>query len=324
MTSPSGGPVFVLGCGRSGTTLMRTMLNRHPAFAIPGETWFFPELDARKHEIVGDPDNCRDEVARFITTFDTFGELGVEPEAVRTVLAGLDRGDWPGAVAAANRAYADGAGAPRWGDKTPGYVRCLPLLHRLYPEAAVIHMIRDPRDVAVSFLGMPFGPTTPLRAAQWWVSDVQDGRTHGPSLFGDRYMEVHYEALVEDPEQLVRDVCRVVGEPFDPVMLDQKRREETQTLKEHWWHEQTNRPVTKSRMGRWKSEMRPRDVQVIEQEAGELMDVLGYVRSGAAGLGARVAWLAGRCELAVRRKLGPMKRRLLRQPEPRTPGRSHG
>ena len=132
------------------------------------------------------------------------------------------------AIAAIYEAYADAAGKPRWGDKTPMYMRHLALLDELFPDAQYVHLIRDGRDAALSFLQMPEGtftrtwahPRTPAQFACLWRKEVGDARALGRRVGATRYHEVRYEALVAEPDATVRRICAFAGIPFEPAMLD--------------------------------------------------------------------------------------------------------
>ena len=159
-------PLLVLGVSRSGTTLLRVILDRSPGIAIPDESFFVPLL-ARRHGRSIDPERFLDDVARIRTVRD-WG-VSVADVAAR-IRPGLPTGN---AIAAIYEAYAEAAGKPRWGDKTPMYMRHLPVLEELFPDAQYVHLIRDGRDAAMSFLEMPVGtytrtwahPTTPAEFA---------------------------------------------------------------------------------------------------------------------------------------------------------------
>ena len=111
-------PLILLGVSRSGTTLLRVVLDRSPGLAIPDESFFVPLL-ARRNGRTIDAERFLDDVSRIPTIRD----WGLTPADVSgRVRSGMRIGD---AIAAIFEAYADAAGKPRWGDKTPMYMRHL-------------------------------------------------------------------------------------------------------------------------------------------------------------------------------------------------------
>ena len=214
-----GAPLLVLGVRRSGTTLLRVILDRSSALAIPDESYFVPQL-AERHGAHVDPDDFLDDLSRL----PTVREWDVSLEEVRGRLRpGMALGD---AVAAVYETYAARFGKARWGDKTPMYMAYLPLLERLFPTALYVHLIRDGRDAATSFLAMPRGIVTeswahPRTAAgfacQWWT-EVEAARALGRRV-GDRYLEVRYEDLVRAPAAAIERICAFAGLAYEPSML---------------------------------------------------------------------------------------------------------
>ena len=149
----SGAPLLVLGVRRSGTTLLRVMLDRHPELAVPDESYFIPQLADRQRPHV-DVDAFIDDLSRL----PTIREWDLSIEDVRARLSP----EMPlgAAIGAVYESYAAAHGKSRWGDKTPMYMQRLPLLEELFPDARYVHLIRDGRDTAVSFLSMPPGIMT--------------------------------------------------------------------------------------------------------------------------------------------------------------------
>lgn len=275
--SENTGPIFVLGCGRSGTTVLRLMLNRHPNIAIPGETWFFPDVDADRGRIDAMPEaDWRSCLTQRIVESAVFPELGVTREALATELARIPRGDWPSVVSCVNRAFARAERKPRWGDKTPGYVRCLPVIKRLFPDASIIHVIRDGRDVTLSFLEQPFGPNGILEGADYWRADVERGQRDGPRLFGAAYLEVRYEELVSQPANVLERICENIREQFEPGMLEYSQSAQRYLYRDHVWHNRTSEALTTTRSERWRAEMSKNNVALFELAAGSLLRRLGY------------------------------------------------
>jgi hypothetical protein len=214
-------PLLVLGVRRSGTTLLRVMLDRNPDIAVPDESYFIPPLAARYRGEV-DPARFEDDLRRF----RVLAKWGVDPAAVRARLhPGITAA---GAIAAIYETYAADRGKARWGDKTPLYMSHLTLLDQLFPDARYVHVIRDGRDAARSFLAMPRGVMTegwghPRDAAGFacqWRTEVLGARELGGRVGPERYVELRYESLVADPAAELAGVCTFAGLPWDPGMLD--------------------------------------------------------------------------------------------------------
>jgi hypothetical protein len=283
-------PVFVLGVRRSGTTLLRVILDRSPGIAIPDESHFVPQLAHRHRTPVGIDDFVDD--LRRLRTLATWG-IGAD-DVAPLLRSGMTTGEAIGAVFAA---YAGKNGKPRWGDKTPAYMRHLSLLERLFPDALYVHLIRDGRDCALSFLGMPDDAPTRTWAhpedvvgfACQWVSEVGAARALGRRVGPSRYHELRYEELVADPERVVRAVCGFAGIDFEPGMLEPGEVEPALAAKPH--HRRLSERPSRGRD--WRSEMSADDVRAFETIAGELLAELGYEvtdRSAArAGARARLA-----------------------------------
>lgn len=299
-------PIFVLGCGRSGTTLLRLMLNSHSRISIPGETWYYPDFHAERAAIAAWPDGeWRDRLTQRIAGSPVFPQLGVSLDALRDQLDSLSRDDWPSVIACANLAFARSEQKPRWGDKTPGYVRCLPVIKELFPDAKILHVIRDGRDVVLSFLEQHFGPSGILEGADYWRADVERGRRDGPRVFGASYHEVRYEELVANPERVLREVCSAIGETFESTMLEYHDSAHRYLIDEQHWHERTKSALTSARTERWRQEMIRDDEALFELAAGRLLHELGYPLTRARAVSAYRAW--GKDRVAKFRRAAVLK-----------------
>ena len=269
-------PLVVLGVSRSGTTLLRVILDRSPGLAIPDESFFVPLL-ARRHGKTIDAESFLDDLAR-IPTIRAWG-IAVDDVAPR-IRSGMRTGE---AVAAVYETYAAAAGKPRWGDKTPMHMRHLPLLDRLFPDAQYVHLIRDGRDAAMSFLQMPEGtftrtwahPTTPAQFACLWRTEVADARALGRRVGASRYHEVRYEELVASPEDVVRGICAFASIPFEPAMLDYAGAIDVSDKP----HQQRLLAPPTSGVRSWREDMQATDVEAFEAVAGDLLGDLGYETS---------------------------------------------
>lgn len=274
-------PFFIVASARSGTTFLRLTLNAHPEIAVPPESRFVTELWEGHDEV-----EAHSFLARLADhkRFRAW-ELSIDEVAAqigdRKTLAYAD------AIACAYKAYAQKEGKAFWGDKTPRYVEHIPFLVKLFPTARFIHLVRDGRNVALSYSHVDFGPSTVAKAARLWGRRVAAGIRDGRALPEGRYIEVRQEELAADPQTQVRAVCDFVGVSFDERMFEDERRQHGVVAKDK--HNYDPQAAGRKKMSSWQDEMAPGDVAVFEAVAGDVLSGLGYERRfPQPGLGARI------------------------------------
>ena len=246
-------------------------MNAHPEVAVPPESRFITELHEGRAEV--DTEDFLQRLAQH-KRFEAW-ELAID--AVREQLAGRERVAYAEAISAAYRAYAEAHGKKRWGDKTPRYVENIRELAELFPEARFIHLIRDGRDVALSYADVPFGPKNVAKAAELWANRVAQGLRAGRDLERGRYIEIMYSDLVEDNEGEVKDICAFLGLQFDPVMLDPERTKQGALARADKFNPNVKEQAIR-RVRSWKSDMPPEHVEIFEAIAGDVLSELGFER----------------------------------------------
>jgi len=269
--------VFIVGCGRSGTTMLRSMFDSHPDIAIPGESGFIWQRRAR-FEGPGGFDAHR--FVDYMLQHRRFRRWGLEPSTVKEGLLEPDADDYAEALRRLYRLFADSRGVERYGDKTPGHVLRIPELADLFGEARIIHLIRDGRNVALSYMDIKeWGPSRVAEAALHWRRRVEQGRKDGEVLGPERYQEVTYEALVDDPETELRRLASFVGLAFHDSMLHYfERAPEVLTTELHpHRHQGLFKPPTKG-LRDWRSKMDEGDIGCFEAVAGDTLSAFGYER----------------------------------------------
>jgi sulfotransferase family protein len=288
---------FVVGVSRSGTTLLRLMLDAHPQLTIPPETHFVPKVVNVCERLTAEGASTaevREQALAAMTTHPRWGDFGLADQVVRSLMEQHDPLTAGDAIRAFYEAYAAEVGKPRWGDKSPPYTWKALRIQRALPEAFFIHIIRDGRDVALSLSEVSWGPDDVSLAAEKWVTEVRRARKRARGLARGTYMELRFEDLVADPEPLLRRIARFVDLPWDDAMLNYHRqaeermsREMARTLKplgggtitaeeRTRQHELVSQPPSQSRVGRWRTEMSPEDRTAFESVAGKLLKKLGY------------------------------------------------
>ncbi|MEH1127852.1 sulfotransferase family protein [Micromonospora sp. CPCC 206061] len=305
-------PIFVCGCPRSGTTLLQLMLHAHPRIAIPPETRFVLEAYRIRRAFgeLRDPEHRR-ALGRWIVDRpeSRFADLNLDPaEVIQQIVAGpATLGTALGVVF---RAYARRFGKPRWGDKRPVYVSNIPILIRLFPDAQIVHIVRDGRDCVASLKQMSWHRGGVHQAISAWAQAIDHGRWAAQALGSRAYHEVTYEDLVRDPETELRPLCDYLGEDYDPAMRDPSALAQVAVPGRKTWHGRTRQPVSAERVGRWSHDLTAEELGLCEAVLGERLLGRGYELSGAPSppLAHRLRYE----RLALRHRLAPVKRSFIR------------
>lgn len=272
------------------------MLNAHPLVAVPPESRFITELYQRD-EVSADP------FLESLRTHKRFVAWELPIEAVAAELGGRASVPYADAILAPYRAYARARRKARWGDKTPRYIEHIPFLSRLYPEARFVHLVRDGRDVALSYADVPFGPKTVTKAAQLWASRVSAGVIAGRSLPAGHYMELHYEELVDEPEKETRALCEFLGLDFAPEMLEPGRAHREVLKRAAMYNPRVTKRISRTRS--WIEQMPRSQVELFEAVAGDVLTKVGYERAfPVPGAGARLKASLGRVGVPLGRLKG--------------------
>jgi hypothetical protein len=287
------GLVFVVGVGRSGTSLLQSMLNAHPAICFAPETSFLRRLVAtgvleRLFRSAGPH-----AVASFLERDALVARLGIERSELRVLVLAQ------GAQFGAAGLYRDllsaccrqrKKGAAFIGDKDPRSVELLKLMKKLLPDAFVLHITRDPRDVLASKKKAEWSRGRSV-LAHLFAHRVQErmGREWGPALFGARYLELRYEELVAQPTATLERACAVLGIEFDARMLDfAASSRELVAPDEMAWKQETLGPLVDNR-NKWHEALTSWEVALAEAVCADALRQNGYAPSTRAGMAVRLA-----------------------------------
>ncbi len=257
-------PIFVGGYPRSGTTLLRYMLDSHPNIICGPETEFFV-VDIRK---------CIEGI---------FASGRYEEYLKAHKLAAADIYELVGrsVIEAFARRQLQAHGKKRWADKSPTNCCHFDFLANCFPQACFIHVIRDGRDCICSLQDVKshadvFEDNRSFsQAAQEWVRWVSKGRQDGAKLA--RYLEVSYEELVGEPRQTMQRILNFVGEPWDEAVLHHDRREYIfEASLDDKNRQGAAQPVHTKSVGQWRTRMTPSQVHLFESVGGALLHALNY------------------------------------------------
>lgn len=277
-------PIFVVGCGRSGTTLLRVMLHRHSQLYIAKESYFIPEMYPRWHVGMNN-----EEIDAFVDKIMKYPRppeqaaidfLGWEKESLREYFRRMSDRQYSDVVAGLYTHGMVNSSKKYWGDKTPRYIINLSLLYKLFPNAKFVHLIRDGRDVTMSYFKCGWGPKNILEGARFWSKRVNAGRAFHATNPDANYYEVRFEDLLESPEDTLKNLCQFIGIKYENNMLDyhkniEKNFGENEKLKDHVL---LKSPVNRNRIKAWARGMSNSDVIKFQAIAGHLLQKYGYER----------------------------------------------
>jgi hypothetical protein len=256
------------------------MLDAHPQLAIPFESYFITGLyPFRRRYLLADGRFDLPRFARDLSRLKKFRDWDLSPEALRRAFGEPAHGGFPDAIRLLYRTYADAQGKPRYGDKSPGYVTRMKLLLSLFPEARFVHIVRDPRAVALSLVEMPreWGTRTVPEGAARWRHRVGRGHREGMNLGPQRYVEVRYEDLVADPERTLRAVLAFLLLPWDDAVL-QYGEGALSRVPERQRDIHRNVARAPAAVRDWRGQITSDDLAAVEIIAGDVMEQLGYER----------------------------------------------
>jgi hypothetical protein len=275
-------PIFIVGCPRSGTTMLQLMLHAHPRIAIPPETRFLmAAYDARcDFGDLGEQAN-RLALARWIVDRKKtrFADLGLDKhQVIDEIVAGPPT--LGSALGIVLRAYATRFGKPRWGDKRPGYFQRIPALMRMFPDAQIIQLIRDGRDCVASLKEMDWYKQDTHHALSTWVESIEAGERAAKSLGPGSYYRMYYENLINDPATELKALCAFLQEDYDPSMCEPGQVAAVAVPGRKVWHARTHDEVTTTRSGTWRKRLSPSEIALCETVAGDLLRDHGYEVDG--------------------------------------------
>ena len=280
-------PIFIVGANRSGTTLLRLILNAHSRIGIPEELVYF---DSRLAGIpIGQwrhPGLSQRAYRAFVDRFLTKNCAPMVPldaaELRRDILQSGPQ-DFRRPYQLALEHWAHSHGKVRWGEKTPGNLFYVDVIRDMFPEAQFIHLVRDPRAGVHSMNRASFLANDAIINALNRHKYVKEGLAIQEGMVSTgQWMQVRYEDLVAKPEATVQALCQFLHEPFEPAMLHfhedaehyMKRRASGD------FNSAATRPIDQSKIEAWRSGLTRREIAAVEAICGEQMQRLGYIPEG--------------------------------------------
>lgn len=282
-------PLFIVGLGRSGSTLVSRMVDAHPEVAIFPETHMFGLLDFLRAL-----ESFRDDWQYVLFLNEVWTNLSSYPDPAASIWAShaIAQPSYTGptrnVLEALGSAYASVRKASIWGEKTPGHALWLADIQKLFPKAKIVFTVRDPRDVLVSYCERwnsgRFGADFVMRSAAN-IRYHLDRMLRAPAFPSAQIHWVRYESLVANPESEMRKICQLLGLEFHPGMLAfyQRYQNVERETPDGVHHRLLSRPVSQERVGRFRRAFSPALLSLVEEFLGNEMLSLGYSPEGSRG-----------------------------------------
>lgn len=271
-------PFFILGSQRSGTTMLRLMLNNHRNLCIPHEsafiTLYYPLLQAYG-------DLSQKEAQQKLLADVAQHRLVVRGDLIPSQEKVLEHDikDYRSFIEAVFSAYAAHHGKKRWGDKTPFYTPDIDVIRRIFPDCKIIHLVRDGRDVMVSQKNINWMSRNLVKLARDWQWKTTLVHKIG-SIIGDDFLEVKYETLVRQPEETLKVICEFLGEDYDPGILSYADVADQVVPSESLqWHRNSVKLPDPRKIGAWKNKLTSNEKIIFDDIAGETLELFGYERT---------------------------------------------
>lgn len=269
------GLVFIVGCGRSGTTLVKSMLNSHPLVYISPETFFFSSITVKGSSLIS-----REDKINHLSSYWWIKDMMATNKSIEGVFEECmrkDHDDWNEVFLALLGFLAKEEGVQIFGEKTPQHIRVATKLLATYKHCKILHIIRDPRAVYSSYLSVPVGTNQVSSVISEWSSAIDIHK----ELKGDpRYFSLKYEDLVGNPATEMQEVCKFLDITYDTAMLSFFSRKKTGYAPEQSHHKNTLSPVFKSSTDSWKEKLMATDIGLLEKFLGKEIAMMGYELTG--------------------------------------------
>lgn len=266
-------PIFIFGCPRSGTSLVSRLLNSHPRIGVPFESHlyakFLPRM--RRYGDLALEDNRRDLLRDMLSLLRGWAH---KPDLEQCV-ASMHAPTLHGAVDSILHGWCVQHGKSRWGEKTPRHALYWREILSGFPDAQIVHMIRDGRDVAMSWKRARFGPKHLFVAAERWREYLVMMSAARRALPESQFLELRYEELVAAPDEVLGRLCGFLGEPFAPQMLS-FHRDRTPYRTDERNVRNLARPLMRGNAEKWRRCMSQDEVLLVEAAAGPALARAGY------------------------------------------------
>jgi hypothetical protein len=272
-------PVFILGVPRSGTTLLRLLLNAHSEIAICGEIHFFDQVKEIEKKL---PELNKENINtffRYLNNTYSLQKLTRKEELFENVsklMKSEQETSYEKFYLYLMQEYAKLDKKKIIGEKTPQNIRYVDEILKLFPDAKIIHIIRDPRAAIASMLKVDWTADDVIINTLKWKIDILFAESYDKT--NSNYKEIHYEELIKNTEPVLKELCEFIGVEYEKTILDFHK-----TAKQYIGNQpekvNTFKPLSADSLERWKNELSPEQIYIIEKIAGSYIEKLGYEKT---------------------------------------------
>lgn len=273
-------PFFIIGSGRSGNTLLRSILSGNSDISIPPESYRLPFAIKRFHisnnrdwkelfpEVLDEFKNCKEFYTWDINLQDVHNRLDSIAESKRTLSNIFDE-------LYCTYSEKHNPDSKLWGDKTPLNTLYLDWISSVFPQSKFIHIIRDGRDVVSSYLEMKRYSSVD-EASKRWNHSINFAQRFG-SKIGESYMEIRYESLVNKPKEVIMEVCNFLDVEYNSKILDHTSQIDKMGDTDKSHHSNLSKPISSESVGKWKNNLSENNQKRVTKLLYTSLHRLGYI-----------------------------------------------
>lgn len=263
-------PFFIIGSGRSGNTLLRSILVSSNEISIPPESYVWPRIirkfstysflpwDVLSSIVISEFESFKEFYTWEINIHSAYLKAKNLPKTQRTLSNVLN-------IVYSTYNDEKNIKVNRWGDKTPINTIYINKILKIFPKAQYIHILRDPRDVVCSYVKAGLYDNYE-DAASFWKEATKKAEWLKRKLPKNQFYEIKYENLVQNPEHEIKEICKFLNITYSDKLLNfWKNTESLGDVKYGNHHKNVGNPISASSIGKWKEVLSNEDLDKINR-----------------------------------------------------------
>lgn len=270
-------PVFIVGAPRSGTTLMAVLLDRHSNIAIGPETQFFTEFIPENW--AAKIPKTHEQLVDSALTFKRIADFNLDREQLLLHFKNYQL-TFANLLRAIIEVHAIRSSKMRPGEKSPQHLQHIPTILDHFPEAKIICVLRDGRDVVRSLLETPWAiPKNPRRLRLFcirWNDAAERTIYYQKTLPANRFMTVKFEDILRQPRPELEKICDFIGENFETTQLEPAQPSTVIPGWEKQWKNKASEMLDPGRIEAWRKSAEPKQIWIMNSMMGTMLERMGY------------------------------------------------